>query len=599
LYILVDRMCGIFGLLNIDARGDEPVSSHIMNKFKKGYRRGPEYSTLNHESANTLFGFHRLAINGLNPKSNQPITINNNTLICNGEIFNYKQLYSLLESHNVIPETDSDCEVILHLYQHYGIEQTLLMLDGEFSFILFNKVTNIIYVARDPFGIRPLYTYISNSSYLIGFASEMKMLIDIENMAETGITGNIRHFTPGTISSFRLHEINNIEKRKWKFQKEKTYYIPSHSYFSSIIPYSQNNTKYYSELIKTGLYNAVKKRVLNTERPVACLLSGGLDSSLIAAITADVHYTENQMKDPSIPPIETYSIGLEGSEDIMYARTVAKHIGSTHTEIILSEEDFVNAIPEVIETIESYDTTTVRASIGNYLIGKYIASHSKSKVILNGDGSDELCGGYLYMHKCPNAIEFDKESRRLLRELHMFDVLRSDKSISSNGLEPRTPFLDRDFVDVYLSIPPQIRFHPGHNQCEKYLLRNAFHDQITNRGIPYLPNEVLWRRKEAFSDGVSKTTRSLYQIIQEHIATKLTQEEKNALIFSDSEKIMPITLEQKYYRSIFDTCYPNQHENILTHYWMPLYVNANDASARTIIDQFPAVIEFSEKSKQL
>ncbi len=597
-------MCGIFALLNTDYHitNYDNIPSHVFNKFMEGRLRGPEFSSLQKQSMNTLFGFHRLAINGLNQESNQPITIGNITLICNGEIFNYKELYDLLKPHEITPQTNSDCEVIIHLYNHYGIEQTLKMLDGEFAFILFNKLTNTIYVARDPFGIRPLYTYTSNSTHLIGFASEMKMLIDIENSAETNHDGKIHHFTPGKISMFHLYKRQDSQKSIWQFYKEKTYYIPKScsTTLYITIPYRPSNPFYpYNEMIYTYLYNAVRKRVLNTERPVACLLSGGLDSSLIAAIAADVHYVEHQSKNRSIGNIETYSIGLEGSEDILYARKVANHIGSKHTEVILTEEDFVNAIPEVIKAIESFDTTTVRASIGNYLIGKYIAKHSEAKVILNGDGSDELCGGYLYMHNCPDAIEFDKESRRLLSEIHMYDVLRSDKSISSNGLEPRTPFLDRDFVDMYLSIPPQTRFHPGHGECEKYLLRNAFSYIKTNRNHFYLPNEVLWRRKEAFSDGVSKTTRSLYEIIQEHIEHKLSNEEKNALIFSESEKIMPTTLEQKYYRILFDKFYPNQYANILPHYWMPKYVDANDASARTIMNQLQDKLHFSEKSKQL
>lgn len=600
-------MCGIFALLNTNFNDTNygNIPENIIQKFKKGYRRGPEFSALEKESSHTLFGFHRLAINGLNTQSNQPITIGNITLICNGEIFNYKELYALLKEKNVIPQTDSDCEVIIHLYHHYGIEQTLQMLDGEFAFILFNKLTNLIYVARDPFGVRPLYTYTSRFSNLIGFASEMKMLVGIEEDTGLNKTEKIRHFVPGKVSCFHLVKNSGYSSLLWELKTEIRYYIPRHCSLTHIYTGSSENIYFpYNERIRSYLYAAVRKRVLNTERPVACLLSGGLDSSLIASIAADVYYTEHFYKNvyPKsnyIPQIETYTIGLEGSEDILYARMVAEHIGSKHTEIILTEADFVNAIPEVIQAIETFDTTTVRASIGNYLVGKYIAEHSQSKVILNGDGSDEVCGGYLYMHKCPDSIEFDKETRRLLNDIYLFDVLRSDKSISSNGLEPRTPFLDRDFVDMYLSIPPQTRFHAGHGRCEKYLLRNAFDNVLTSRGEPYLPHSVLWRTKEAFSDGVSKTTRSLYQIIQEHIEEKLTGEEKNALIFSESEKIMPKTLEQKYYRAIFDKYYPKQHANILPYYWMPRYVEAEDASARTILNQLQDTVHFSEKSKQL
>lgn len=206
--------------------------------------------------------------------------------------------------------------------------------------------------------------------------------------------------------------------------------------------------------------NAIKKRCYITERPIACLLSGGLDSSLVTALVNEYH------KDISTEPLETYSIGLEGSEDLKYAKIVADYLGTKHTEILLKEEDFICAINEVIYAIESYDTTTVRASIGNYLLGKYISENSNAKVIFNGDGSDELCGGYLYMHACPDEIEFDKETRRLLKNIHAFDVLRSDKCISSHGLEPRTPFLDRSWVQYYLSIHPSVRFHPKNKLCE-------------------------------------------------------------------------------------------------------------------------------------
>jgi asparagine synthase (glutamine-hydrolysing) len=188
-----------------------------------------------------------------------------------------------------------------------------------------------------------------------------------------------------------------------------------------------------------------------------------LDSSLITALVNQINKQENGPD----KKLETYSIGLEGSEDLKYARIVSDYLGTNHTEILLTEQDFIDAIPEVIYTIESYDTTTVRASIGNYLLGKYISKNSDAKVIFNGDGSDELCGGYLYMHKAPNQLEFDYECRRLLNNIYAFDVLRSDKCISSHGLEPRTPFLDRSWVQFYLSIDPKLRFHPGEKQCEK------------------------------------------------------------------------------------------------------------------------------------
>jgi asparagine synthase (glutamine-hydrolysing) len=280
---------------------------------------------------------------------------------------------------------------------------------------------------------------------------------------------------------------------------------------------------------------------------------------------------------------------------------VASHIGSIHHEIIITEDDFTAAIPEVIYDIESYDTTTVRASLGNWLLGKYIANHSQAKVILNGDGSDELAGGYLYMNYAPDAIEFDRECRRLLREIHLFDVLRSDKSISSHGLEPRTPFLDRTWVQFYLSLPMYLRQYKtdAQNPCpamEKHLLRMAFSAEnytTQNENKPLLPDEVLWRRKEAFSDGVSKNTRSLYEILQEYAAKQLQVElghdpidygklcKQSLETYEVKGHLVPQTAEQFYYRKVFEMAYPGRGD-ILPYFWMPKYVEAKDASARTL-----------------
>jgi asparagine synthase (glutamine-hydrolysing) len=394
----------------------------------------------------------------------------------------------------------------------------------------------------------------------------------------------IEQFTPGTYSIFNL---SNKVSSNWEVLKENIpYFIPTFSYSLSIV----NDTEKYLYLyqiyknISNYLINAVNKRCLTTERPIACLLSGGLDSSLIAALVTDFYKINNLET-----PLETYSIGLADSEDLKYARIVADYIGSKHTEIIVTEEEMFQIIPEVINAIESYDTTTVRASIGNYLLGKYIATHSSAKVIFNGDGSDELFGGYLYMNKCPDDIEFDKETRRLLRDIHMFDVQRSDKSISSNGLEPRTPFLDKTFVNYILSIPASFRNHKnnsnlGHlgninnlGNIEKYLLRSCF--SIKNfknfNEKQILPDEILWRKKEAFSDGVSSHGRSLYQILQEQIAIQLNEVEKTDTFLASIET------EKYYYKKIFEERLP-QCSHILPYFWMPKYTDAIDPSARTL-----------------
>ena len=558
-------MCGIFALLNTNSKNDSTQLTIIKQQFNKGRNRGPEYSRLENFYLKMVLGFHRLAINGLDSISNQPIVYKDVVLICNGEIYNFKQLYNYMK---VTPVTNSDCEVIIHLYLKYGIEQTLTMLDGVFSFVLYDnrlndELTNHVYVARDPFGVRPLYQVKINTedNELYGFASELKCLEYFYNTWKSP-QNTIDQFEPGTYS---VYEYGNKVCASWEqIITNKPYFIPTFAFTRLTHDVCDLKEEMYHNISKY-LNAAVVKRCTTTERPVACLLSGGLDSSLIAALVANYFGEKGQT-------IETYSIGLENSEDIKYAKIVANYIGTMHTEIIVTENEMFDIIPELIKAIESYDTTTVRASIGNYLIGKYISEHSEAKVIFNGDGADELFGGYLYMNKCPDDIEFDKETRRLLKDIHLFDVLRSDKSISSNGLEPRTPFLDKSFVNYVLSIPPYFRNHNNFEKQEKYLLRTSFShnyfEDFTGRQI--LPDEILLRKKEAFSDGVSCQSRSLFTILQELIRNKYGCEHKPS-----------IELEKKYYKEIFDEEFPNC-EHILPYFWMPKYINATDPSARTL-----------------
>jgi asparagine synthase (glutamine-hydrolysing) len=543
-------MCGIFSIIN-----DNLDFSFLKNEFNKGKHRGPENSSISLVSINTIFGFHRLAINGLDDISNQPITVDNVILICNGEIYNYKELYKLM---NIVPTTNSDCEVIIHLYLKYGIRQTLRMLDGVFAFVLCdNRIyaetethkLNSIYIARDPYGVRPLYKLKKKEMFCV--ASEIKMINHLSNNI-------VEHFEPGTFMKFNLDFKVNA---KWVSTYENVkYHIPV---ISSLI-YSHEIMIYQG--IQYYLTNAVKKRYLNTDRNVACLLSGGLDSSLITALVNEEHKKTDYSNERRL---ETYSIGLTGSDDLLNARVVANYLNTNHTEIIITEKDICDIIPEVIYNIESYDTTTIRASICNYLLGRYIKKNSDAKVIFNGDGSDELCGGYLYMDFCPDPIEFDKETRRLLNDIHRYDVLRSDKCISSHGLEPRTPFLDKAFVDFYLSIPCELRFN-YHKRIEKYLLREAFsNSQFFNSSRQkLLPNKILWRKKEAFSDGVSKQNRSLFVILQEFISSKYNLPPS-------------VELEKKFYKQVFDESYKNT--NILSYLWLPKYKLSNDPSARTLL----------------
>ena len=554
-------MCGIFAITNSD---DNPGNDYdvIEKAFYKGQSRGPEFTTLNTYD-NLYIGFHRLAINGLNDESNQPFEINNTVMVCNGEIYNFKQL---AEENSIQLTTDSDCEIILHLYLKYGIEYTLSLLDGVFAIIIYDKNENKLIAARDPYGVRPLYYYIEN--HTVGFASELKVLYDLPIIKNT-----IRHFEPG---NFMV--LDKLDNWLWNESQFKKYT----SFPCSNIKYTSDASVVLQMELLDHIQDAVIKRVSGTtERPVGCLLSGGLDSSLIAALVNKYYHSEL--------PLETFSIGLPGSEDLKYAAVVAKHLGTKHHEIIVSEKEFFDAIPEVIKTIESYDTTTIRASVGNYLLGKYIVENTDCKVIFNGDGADELMGGYLYFKKAPNAYEFDRECKRLLQDIHMYDVLRSDRCIASHGLEPRTPFLDKSWVEFYLTIDRDLRYNTTKDKCEKYLLRNTIH----TLAYELLPTEILWRTKEAFSDGVSSLTKSWFEIIRDNI-TEMFNEPDNINLEGELISIMsnysrrpystittPTTYEQAYYRSIYNKWYLDT-DHLIPYFWMPKYVDATDSSARTL-----------------
>ena len=413
-------MCGIFAILN-----KNNIDENVIKSFDKVRARGPEYSHLSVEN-NSIFGFHRLSINGINEKSNQPFNIDSIMLICNGEIYNFKKVYNDL---NITPQTDSDCEVIIYLYKMFGIEYTLKCLDGVFAFILYDLNKNHIYVARDPYGVRPLYNYSDYNNYHY-FSSNLKGIYDFYekdciifegNKINLKKCYNIKQFVPGSYSKY---EIKHENKFYCTFENRLYTNFPCNTF-------QVNDTNFLDSLITIYLTNAVKKRVVDTcQRPIGCLLSGGLDSSLIASLVNKYYKGSEKLK--------TFSIGLPGSEDLKYAKIVADHLQTNHHEILVSEDDFFDAIEEVIKTIESYDTTTVRASVGNYLIGKYIKENTDCKVIFNGDGSDELAGGYLYFNNSPNDYEFDKECNRLLKDICYYDVLRSDRTARrrSDFLQP-------------------------------------------------------------------------------------------------------------------------------------------------------------------
>jgi asparagine synthase (glutamine-hydrolysing) len=524
-------MCGILVIINPNLTIHE-----ARDLFAKGAPRGPDHSNFLVQSASFWVGFHRLSINGLNIQSNQPLRLGNLILVCNGEIYNSRALY---ESMGVTPTTDSDCEVILHLFVRYGIEAAVRMIDAsEFAFVMHNTDTNEVYAARDPYGVRPLFK--AEAHGMTMFGSELKMMM-------YGHQLTFSHVKPGTVEHY--------DGSKWCQP------IVYSSTPAATLPISDPHG-----LVRRVLYEAVLKRVQNRERPMGLLLSGGLDSSIITALAVQVH------KDLGLTdPVRTFSVGMEGSEDIKYAQILAEYLGTTHTNVIFTEDQFFDAIPETIRKIESYDTTTVRASVGNALVVEWISKNTDIKVLLTGEGADEVTGGYLYFHKAPDAAAKGAECHRLLMDVHCFDACRSDKSISSHGIESRTAFLDKTFVHAYLSLPLDVRFPP--DMIEKYFLRSCF--------VDLLPPDILWRKKEAFSDGVSSENKSWYKIIQDRIPYLVAKD------FSISRHIHsywynpPKTPEQYYYRTIFNKHY-FYAANVIPYFWMPRFVEANDCSAREL-----------------
>lgn len=540
-------MCGIFAYL-----GRNITKNKIKSKFNLIKSRGPDNSQFISINNNIHLGFHRLCINDLSKKGDQPIyhpEDENLILICNGEIYNFKDLKE--ENSFMNYASSSDCEIILWLYQKYGIERTVTLLDGVFSFIIVDLNINKIFAARDPFGIRPMF--LGNIEDEILISSEIKSISDF--------CDNIIPFNPGC----------------WWSKEDGFNRYYSYDYTMNNISANLPDIDDYCKNIKIKLNNAVEKRLLS-DRKIGCLLSGGVDSSLIAALVAK-HYKKGEL--------ETFSIGIKGAVDLEYAQMVADHIGSKHHSIELTEQDMLNAIPEVIYNIESMDTTTVRASVPNYLVSKYIKENTDCKVIFQGDGMDEVGGSYLYLANAPSDLEYHNECINLLREIHAFDVLRADRTISDNGLEPRTPFLDKSFVNYYMSIPVELRMH--NDKIEKYILRKSFENDNL------LPDEVLWRRKEAFSDGCSSEKKSWAHIIKEHVNDIINDEEFNQLSEQYTHN-KPLLKESLYYRIIFDKYY-KKFSNIIPHFWMPKWTKSDviDPSARILDDVYNKDYSINDK----
>lgn len=526
-------MCGIFSYI-----GTKINSLKLQEYFQRIDGRGPDYSILQ-KIDNISLGFHRLSINDLSSSGNQPFSLEGVYLICNGEIYNHK---ILKEKFNIETQSNSDCEVLIHLYKKIGFEETCKQIDGVFALIIYDSNTKKIYVGRDPYGVRPLFIGY-NEHEEIFFSSELKSIYDL--------TIYTKQFKPGFYLEYDL---------EYKYTIYRNYFI------YNLKPDILRTEDFILIGIKNKLFSSVKKRLLS-DRPIGALLSGGLDSSLICGIITRLYESKKKSK------LNTFAIGITGSTDLEYSKKVAEFIDSNHHQVECTETDFLNAIPYVVCVTESYDTTTIRASVGNYLIGKYISENTDIKVVFNGDGSDEQ-SGYKYLRNAPNDIEFHEECIKLLKEIHYFDVLRSDRSVSSQwGLEARTPFLDKDFVQFYMTIDPKLKMY-SKEKIEKYLLRKAFSEENI------IPNEVLWRPKEAFSDGCSSKTRSWHKVIQEYVDKIITDEEfnlnKDKYIFNS-----PLTKESYWYRKLFEEYYPNK-SNIIPHFWLPNWSDVSDPSAREL-----------------
>ena len=529
-------MCGILFFYGLD----KYIHSQLNQSKDSLSLRGPDNTKELVISDEKKMIFSRLSINDVSSKGDQPF-INNERyyLICNGEIYNHKELKNENEEFITEIKSQSDCEIIIQMYKKYGIYSTCKKLDGVFSFILYDKKLDKVFVARDPYGVRPLFIGTTDNNEIL-LCSEMK---PISHLCE-----KINSFKPGHYAV-----IDN---------KKNITYTEYHDYN---FKFNNDSEQTIKETIQKLLSESVDKRLMS-DRPIGCLLSGGLDSSLISALVAR-NYAPNTLN--------TFSIGMKGSTDLKYAKMAAEHIKTKHHNIELTTEDFLNAIEETIYVIESYDITTVRASVGNYLVGKYIKENTDCKVIYNGDGSEEIMGSYLWLGNIDNETDFYKENFKLLTEIYNYDVLRSDRSISDNGLEPRVPFLDKKFVDYVMSIPPKYKmFNDG--KMEKQILRDAFNK------TKLLPKEVLYRKKEAFSDGVSSTEKSWFQIIQEKLETSISDEDfkKESSKYTHNP---PKTKEALYYRQIFEEHFKN-HSNVIPHFWMPnpKWCNVSDPSARVL-----------------
>ena len=507
-------MCGILAIYNKDKHLSNNIRSMSLDMIKKVRHRGPDWSGI-YTSQNAILAHERLAIVDIKSGSQPILSLDKNLILAvNGEIYNHLSIRND-KSIKYDYQTNSDCEVILSLYKNKSID-FLNDINGIFSFIIYDKNNNSILVARDPIGVIPLYMGSDKNGNLL-FASEMKCLV--------GICNDIKEFPPGTYMN---------EKLKYPVK----YYTKSWMNYNNV---SENKT--IVKNIKKSLEDSVKRQLMS-DVPFGVLLSGGLDSSIIASIVkkfSKKRIESNNKNDAWWPQIHSFAIGLKNSPDLIASKKVSEYLKTIHHEIVFTIQEAIDSINDVIYYLETYDVTTVRASTPMYLMARYIKSMG-IKMVLSGEGADEIFGGYLYFHKAPNDEEFHNETIRKINKLHLYDCLRANKSLAAWGVEGRVPFLDLDFLDISMNINPKDKMVKP-NKIEKSILREAFKGD--------LPDEILWRQKEQFSDGVGYSwIDSLKEFTNNNISD---------FDFNNRKKLYPINTPQSkeefYYRMIFNKYY--------------------------------------------
>ncbi len=511
-------MCGILVA--------EKRSIQSMEGLKSLTKRGPDKSQMLGVK-DKMFMFTRLSIMDLSDNGMQPFRKDDDVLVCNGEIYNYLDLEKSIKYDS---KSDSDCEVLLPLYQSVGTKM-FSMLDAEFALVLYDSSEDRLIAGRDPLGIRPLFYGYTKEGFIV-FGSEVKSIIDSVK--------KVIPFPPGHYYDGDFH--------KYATHLDVDYY-------------HQHDLEETFRNIRMKLTDGVVKR-LSSDAKMGFLLSGGLDSSLVCSI-AQSHLKE---------PIRTFSIGMEDDAiDNKYAEEVSKFLGTDHTSVLIKKDDVISSLEEVIHSLETFDITTIRASMGMYLVSKYISENTDIKVLLTGEVSDELFG-YKYTDFAPDAESFQAECVKRIEELYMYDVLRADRSLASNSLEARVPFGDLDFVDYVMRIDPKIKMN--NYDMGKYLLRKSFEGS-------YLPESILYRDKAAFSDAVG---HSLVDYLKEY-ADEVYSDEVFIKKQREYNAVVPFTKEALLYMELFQKYYP-RHEHLVTGYWMPnkdwVGCDVSDPSARVL-----------------